>query len=757
MARKNEPTAIVASAARLNPVRDKTHRKLVETRRAEWQERAQEFYENIPEVGYAVDYIGNAVSQIRLFVAEKQAPGEKPAQTTNTTASDTLERLRSPLGGHSDILREIAMNLMLPGECYLVGIKERVKKDLVGRPVLDEQQRPILEFEESWDIKSKNEVEVKGKKTIVSHDDKKIELTDEDFILRIWIPHPLESQKAYSPMRRVQGACDELLRLERLQRLIDKSRAVSAGVLFMPESARVGTTDPTTEQAGEGAEQEDPFIKEFADAMEAAITDEDSPAALVPITVYMKDEALGKVQHITFDRKVEGQEIERRTNKGLQRVAQGLPLPPEIIKGLADVNHWTAWQIDESAYKHIDPLIVTMVDALTVGYLQPALEDAGIDDPDKYVVWYDPSALVVRPNRTDDAKDLHDRGIIKDRTLREATGFTDDDTPDDDELERRMRWKKAQPSDPPREDAQPIPDEPEPTDEPEEAVTAAATPARNPGKRLAEVDRTLKMRLEGALHAAMRRALERAGARVRTKGRKNEAIRASLEGVENWRLASHLGREAVTAAGATEDELLEGAFMEVEDDFRNWVEDAQRSALSLVPNLSPAERVTAERRQDEDRDGAWAWLLASLMATARTRLYDPQPEAPQLGEADTSISVPHGVIRQAVSLAGGNAVLSPASPVTRPAGGIGTGEVIEGLFRQRGMAVQKWEWVYGAYPRNPFPPHADLDGLIFDNFDSPELTNTTGWPDTTHYMPGDHDGCRCDADPVYVQVAEQAA
>ena len=38
---------------------------------------------------------------------------------------------------------------------------------------------------------------------------------------------------------------------------------------------------------------------------------------------------------------------------------------------------------------------------------------------------------------------------------------------------------------------------------------------------------------------------------------------------------------------------------------------------------------------------------------------------------------------------------------------------------------------------------AEMDGRVFGNFDDPVLVNGSGFPSTSHFMPGDHKGCLC--------------
>ncbi len=51
----------------------------------------------------------------------------------------------------------------------------------------------------------------------------------------------------------------------------------------------------------------------------------------------------------------------QRETAAVRALAAGMDLPAEVLLGLSDVNHWTAWQVDESAYRqHVDPIVQTL-------------------------------------------------------------------------------------------------------------------------------------------------------------------------------------------------------------------------------------------------------------------------------------------------------------------------------------------------------------------------------------------------------------
>jgi hypothetical protein len=96
------------------------------------------------------------------------------------------------------------------------------------------------------------------------------------------------------------------------------------------------------------------------------------------------------------------------------------------------MNHWGAWLVREDVVNtHVEPPLAIICDAVTEQYLHPVLRDMGVTDEnvEGLVVWYDVSGMIMRPNRSQDAKDLHEAGVISDAALRDACGFDEGDAP----------------------------------------------------------------------------------------------------------------------------------------------------------------------------------------------------------------------------------------------------------------------------------------------------------------------------------------
>jgi hypothetical protein len=115
----------------------------------------------------------------------------------------------------------------------------------------------------------------------------------------------------------------------------------------------------------------------------------------------------------------------------IKRFALGVDVPPEVLLGVADANHWNAWLSEESAVKaHLEPRLAIVAYAVTDNYLRPAIQgdvpDAELDD---YFCIADTSSIRLRPNRSSEAVELYDRGELSGPALRRETGFQPEDAP----------------------------------------------------------------------------------------------------------------------------------------------------------------------------------------------------------------------------------------------------------------------------------------------------------------------------------------
>lgn len=632
---------MVASAARLR-INTRSGKR---PQPQEWQKQAWDHYE-IGEVKYALNLRANAMSKLRLFIGRRAAPDQPPESVDNAEAQTLLDALKSSLGAHPEIIRIATLNLDVAGECYLVGYTDP----------LTEQPAWQMRSVEDLTVGSDGRVFLSG--AGIDGADLELHITGEgatDFILRIWNRHPRKAQMADSSLRGVADICAELVLLEKAVRAGLRSRA-SAGVFTVPDELSFGPADPTTSDPDSSSW--DAFTTELIETLTLPIQDEASAGAVVPMFIRGPGEQMtpDKLRHFTFDRPLDAV-LDTRTERALKRLAQGLNIPTELVLGLASSNHWSAWAIDEAQFRdHLEPAAVALCEALTMGYLRDFLPDTDL------VIWYDPTALVTRPNRAQDAKDAHGALAISDQTLRNALGFTDDDAPSDEELLQRLAQTRGA-LDPALTQgflqllmdaaglgragitapgASGSPASP-PAGSPSESgppLLASGTPSDKLAHRLHIMDVALRERLIAATEAAYDRALERSGSRLRAAARKEPTVAALLPTIENRDVLAALGPQQANQVGYNPtrlaDEMLEPLF----NKFDAWVASTQASALRAV--LAPTDPSMDARllAQQQARASAWERFNTSVRELLVESVFKDAPSFTT-------------IIREALAVAGG--------------------------------------------------------------------------------------------------------
>jgi hypothetical protein len=582
--------SLTAAGARIKSKDADTVRRLIQP----WQSRAYAYYDLLGEIKYAAQFYSRALSQLELYAAELNDEGEI-VRTENPEVVDMLDRVQDPGGGRAAMLASYGRIMFLAGEAYLLCTQD-TENDV-----------------EQWEMLSTDELRVTGVNTIVRYkapslmaedikepadDDWEPMGDNEGIVYRIWKRHPRYSMLSDSTMQGVLDLCEELVLLTQAVRARARSRLAGPGVLFMADSF---SPPPVDMNAPDDDAAEDPFLAAFTEAAMTPIQDEGSASAVVPLIIRGPLEAIEKgVKHVQI---IDPTQLYPETGlryETIKRLAIGLDMPPEILMGLQDSNHWTAWQIDEQTWKgHLQPIAQQLVDDLTAAFFRPSLKAAGITDWKKYSIAFDATAIINHPDRTKDAKDLYDAVAIGKTALREAAGFDEDDAPTEEERAERigiltrdssLAWygipkvttggveeapgqlvtpagevgtpgasggSEVEPGPPPSE---------QPTAPPEETVIGAA-------------------RIEGALDLAILRAREAAGSKLRSRARRvdrgegDEDLAELLRATPPGRCAAVLGPERLRVVSPSgELELVEGARGLITDSLRMFgITDEQKA------------------------------------------------------------------------------------------------------------------------------------------------------------------------------------
>lgn len=392
----------------------------------DWQVEAWRLYDIIPEHHFLAGRIGDSVSQARLYVTEVDETGEE----TGEVQDERIKRLAAvPLGTGSqrdDNLRLAGIDLAVPGECWIVG---------------EGAARNPEAAEGSWFVvtgaafsKTGDDIEVKRPRT---RGGSKLKLRDGvDILIRCWRPHPNDPDQADSFTRSAIVPLREIELLTKREFAELDSRLTGAGVMFVPE----GIDFPRQPDDPPGLAG---FMAYLQRTAAASMTNQGDARSMVPIMATIPDhllEHLDKIKPLTFWSELSA-EITPMKDKAIARVASSAEIPAEVLTGIADSNHWTAWLISDEGIRWIRGYLGIIADALTRGFLRRALESMGITNPERYAFAFDTSALAAKPNRLDEAVQLHDRGLISDEELVKAAAFSVDQMPDTEERARQIVYK----------------------------------------------------------------------------------------------------------------------------------------------------------------------------------------------------------------------------------------------------------------------------------------------------------------------------
>lgn len=445
--------ALTAAAVRLN-VADKSQIEQITKRRSgsTWQSDAWEYYDLIGEVKYAFRLFSNVLSRVRLTAGYIDDEDSPPSALRDSEAVDDKTKaavnraMRRAFGATSqaEILRRAAINLLVAGECYLVQLPAKYG-------VREQEQWKILSIDE---LVFKNDVAwYKPSRTAPQNSWE--QLPEHTFKGRIWSEHARFADEADSSMRALISDCDDLFLYTRAGRGAARSR-LNAGAFFVPDTMSVSTDQPTDFPddipldpdvfADFEEPDDDNFEQEMFDHFSAPIADESAASSVVPFLIRGTREDGAALRHIKFDRPFDV-EISKRADRALERILQGIDLPKDIVTGLANIKYSNAIQIEESFYTaHIEPVVLLLCDAFRAVYLIPALEAEGVDPSllDNIVVWYDPSAIMTAPDKSNAANVGFDKFALSYEAWRRANGFAETDAPTGTEIAQRLAITRGQ-------------------------------------------------------------------------------------------------------------------------------------------------------------------------------------------------------------------------------------------------------------------------------------------------------------------------
>lgn len=644
-----------------------------------WQELVLKYVDKVPIVSASARYYDDSTKRVRYYLADEndgsQIDTSNPAQTIIeilNASTDEIARavsLRFLIGESRHTFDRTDNSLLTvgAGELFMRGGEYKVRSS-------GGQERPLGEHMDAW---------------------------------RSYDPDRKYSDLATSSHKPMLDVMEAFVIAYAEERAVSIRLALNTGILAVSEDifALSGSDADAV-----GSENSDPAAQleaRFHQMFSMTIQNPRDAASFVPPVVIVPGQNVNQmIEHVSFAADRDKRKIAERLDMLKEEYAIGVDLPADIAKNfMADLNHWNAWSVDESAWKnYLAPKIqATVWDAFyEIG------EALGIDTTG-LIVGLDHSNLVSNKGMREAAFEGYDLGFISGEAARRYGGFSEADAPSAQEIAARASS-----------DGSGQVDEEVDSEEGEGIAAAAATDGMNldmmnNGLRLA------RLQFETELRELVQEVA-------------SELVRTDQSGAVVAAAAFPAESIAAAADPDSPDPLERVAALIARTIRRGFEAMSLAAARDLATERAQEWYARHSGRIDQQAERAgWsgARLILSWLLNAG-KVYISPREA-------------YGIARSIESEAsGGQASMAHDGEPTgaRPRVIMEDTDFID-MIREEGSARPVYEWEHGM-PAQPFAPHAALDGKRWVSAEERTvLNNPNDFPQSAIYHPGDHDGCTC--------------
>lgn len=387
-----------------------------------WQREAYRQVNICGEARYAATLFANIAARAEIGVSEPNTLQRRPVWVNSGPEAEVFAELAPSVRERAKLVRDFMAHFVIAGECYLIA-RPRVATDPDPS-----SEGPI------WEVVAVTELQRIGDEWKVRHDNNNyITLTKDDPVIRIWNPDPENRREAWSPFRSLLPTLREIEWFTKHIFTQVQSRLMSSGVWFIPDDITFPKPPPDMVAGGAeaiaGMNEAEQFMLSLA-ISSTRLMEGDEVA--FPTVVMADPKALGSVDQrklIQFWSEIDDKAMILRSD-AVRRFSLGMDLPPEQIlgsSGLAvtgaggsagSVNHWGVWANEEQTISaHIEPALDIFVGSLTSAFLRSAVEGT------ERVLAYDTATLRLRQDRSKEAIELYDRGVLKAEVMVRETGF----------------------------------------------------------------------------------------------------------------------------------------------------------------------------------------------------------------------------------------------------------------------------------------------------------------------------------------------
>lgn len=376
----------------------------------EWQTLAWEYWGRLGEFMDPTEQQSNLITRLKWRVVvdgqelQRDDESEEPDEVDGYLAQVT-EGL-----GPAQAIKLLTLNVQVPGECWYV----------YRGPVNLEAPEGVRR-RQGWNCYAITEPRLR----------ELLEQRGDGFLnLRVKVDDPRDQDFAISRFSAAIDPGEELLVLRAVSRAQGRSRLAQAGILFRPSEAQFPLKDPDDPSKG------DTFGDDLELAMTAPIADERSPSALVPLDIEVKGDLIEKFKHMAFERPLD-EKLPEKIDAAIEAIAIALDIPADLLKGITDANHWTAWLLQEDNYRaHVEPLAVFVGEVLAKAGVKLGIGEVIEVTPD-------PSRLLAKRSTVADAFAAARTGAVGLAYVREAIGASDEDAPTVEEMKIMLAFQRG--------------------------------------------------------------------------------------------------------------------------------------------------------------------------------------------------------------------------------------------------------------------------------------------------------------------------
>lgn len=383
----------------------------IESATAEWQAEAAELFNLVPELRYGISWIASSASRAKLIIAkapegDEHEPSDVPR---DHPAWEPLLELAPTGPEQAMVIYRMTTLMKLLGRWRFVGFDTEAGRQWVVASEYDYRE-------------SGNGVWVHDANSGVDYEIAR----DKVWSIPMLMPHPVRSCEPDAPTRALIGTFHELIDLSGHVQTAAKSRLAGAGLLLVPNSLNTVTPGQST---GVNPPDGNPLMHGLMRTSQASFRSPLDVSRHLPVIIEGHQEALNAVRHLNLSTPFDERVDSLRTS-AVRRIAIGLDIPPEVLTGMGDLNHWTAWAVESSGQRiNVEPTLNFLCREMTVKFLRPALIAMGIPDAEDYMVSFDAAGAQSEANRGDLALAAYELGLLSGDATRAALGYGISDAP----------------------------------------------------------------------------------------------------------------------------------------------------------------------------------------------------------------------------------------------------------------------------------------------------------------------------------------